>query len=118
MFKELLRNLVASVDGAVGSVIMGIDGISIDEYCEREDTDLQLIGIELGSVVKEMNRASLSMDTGEVGEWAMVSDKRTVLVRTINQEYFAVLVLNGKGNLGKGRFKLRILLPQISKEFE
>lgn len=118
MFKELLKELVCSVDGAVGSVIMGVDGIAVDEYCDRDETDLQLIGIEFSAVVKEMSRASLSMETGVVGEIMMVSDERTVLVRKINEEYFTVLVLNGSGNVGKGRFKLRILVPSLFKEFE
>ncbi len=118
MFKEYLKELVRSVDGAVGAVIMGMDGIAVDEYCEREDTDIQLIGIEFSSVVKEMNRASESMETGEAGEVIMVCDKKSMLVRRINGEYFVVLVLNGSGNLGKGRFKLRLLVPRLSSEFE
>jgi predicted regulator of Ras-like GTPase activity (Roadblock/LC7/MglB family) len=117
MFKEFLKDLVVSVDGAVGSVIMGMDGIAVDEYGGRADTDLQLIGTELSSLVKDMNRASASMESGSVGEALFVTEKRSLIVRAINEEYFAVLVLNGKGNLGKGRFKLRTLVPKIAKEF-
>ncbi len=118
MFKEYLKELVSSVEGSVGAVIMGMDGIAVDEYCEPEDDDIQLIGIELSSVVKEVNRASLSMETGTVGEIMVVCDKKPMIVRKINDEYFVALVLNGSGNLGKGRFKLRILVPQLSREFE
>jgi predicted regulator of Ras-like GTPase activity (Roadblock/LC7/MglB family) len=118
MFKKFLRELVESVDGAVGSVIMGMDGISVEEYCERADTDLQLIGIELSTVLKEMDRASNAMEDGTLDEAMMITGKRKVIVRKINEEYFWVLVLNGKGNLGKGRFRLRILVPKLAKEFE
>lgn len=118
MFKELLRELVDSVDGAIGAVIMGMDGISVEDYCERPETDLQVIGIESSSIVKEMGRAAASMDTGAVGEVIVVAESRTILVRRINEEYFITLVLNGLGNLGKGRFKLKILVPKISREFE
>ncbi len=117
MFTEFLKDLVDSVDGAVGAVIMGMDGIAVDEYGGRADTDLQLIGTELSSLVKDMKRASTSMDSGSVGEALFVTEKRILIVRTINEEYFTVLVLNGKGNLGKGRFKLRIMVPKIAKEF-
>ncbi len=117
MFTEFLKDLVVSVDGAVGAVIMGMDGISVEEYVGRADTDLQLIGTELTSLVKDMNRASASMDSGSVGEALFVTEKRTLIVRSINEEYFTVLVLNGKGNIGKGRFKLRILVPKIADEF-
>jgi predicted regulator of Ras-like GTPase activity (Roadblock/LC7/MglB family) len=118
MFKELLRELVSSVDGAVGAVIMGMDGISIEEYCEQVDLDLQLIGIEFSAVVKDMSRASLSMEAGQVGEIMMVTDKRNMIIRNINKDYFLTLVLNAAGNLGKGRFKLRMLIPKLAGEFE
>jgi predicted regulator of Ras-like GTPase activity (Roadblock/LC7/MglB family) len=118
MFKELLKEIVCSVDGAAGAVIMGMDGISVEEYAEHENLDLQLIGIELSTVVKEMNRAAISMDTGPMGEMMMVNREKTVIARKINDDYFVALVLNGTGNLGKGRFKLRILVPRMASEFE
>ncbi|MEK6776476.1 MAG: roadblock/LC7 domain-containing protein [bacterium] len=118
MFKELLKEIVCSVDGAEGAVIMGMDGISVDEYIEQENLDLQLIGIELSTVVKEMSRAAISMETGPMGEMMMVNRDKTVIARKINDGYFVALVLNGKGNLGKGRFKLRLLVPRFAKEFE
>jgi predicted regulator of Ras-like GTPase activity (Roadblock/LC7/MglB family) len=118
MFKEDLKALVSVVDGAIGAAIMGMDGIAVDEYCEQEEANLQLIGIEFSSVVKEIYRASESTETGEVGEVIMVCDKKSVIVRKINNDYFVVLVLNGPGNLGKGRFKLRVLVPRLSVEFE
>ncbi len=118
MFKEFLSDLVQAVDGALGSVLMGMDGIPIEEFCVRPEEDLQLIGIEVSSILREMNRAAQSMETGALGEFLMVNEDRTTLVRKINEEYFLVLVLNGKGNLGKGRFKMRVMVPRISKEFE
>ena len=118
MFKEFLSDLVQSVDGAIGSILMGMDGIPIDEFCMRPEEDLQLIGIEVSSILKELNRAAQSMETGLLGEFLMVHEKKTTLVRKINEEYFLVLVLNGNGNLGKGRFRMRVMVPRISKEFE
>lgn len=118
MFKEFLKRLVHSVEGALGAVIMGIDGISVDEYCEKPDLDVQMIGIEFSSIVKEMNRVSSSIDSGHVDEIMVVADNRAVLVRKISDEYFIALVLNGMGNLGKGRFKLKIMVPQLATEFE
>ncbi|MDX1763348.1 MAG: roadblock/LC7 domain-containing protein [bacterium] len=118
MFKKFLRELVESVDGAIGSVIMGMDGISVEEYCQRPDADIQMIGTELSAVLKEMNRASRAMEDDTLGEAMMITDKLKVIVRKINEEYFWVLALNGNGNLGKGRFKLRVLVPKLANEFE
>lgn len=118
MFKDQLMELVNAVEGALGAVIMGMDGISVDEFCKPPEADLQVIGIEFSSIVKEMTKASHSMEAGSIGEIMMVTDQKTVIVRKINEEYFVALVLNGTGNLGKGRFKLRMMIPHMSKEFE
>ncbi len=117
MFKKFLKDLVVSVDGAVGAVIMGMDGIPVDEYCERPDSDLQLVGIESATLLKEMNRASDSMECGLLREAVMVNEQQTLVVRKINEDYFVVLILNGNGNLGKGRFKLRMFVPKVIQEF-
>ena len=117
MFKEQLRGLVESVEGSLGAVIMGTDGISVDLYAAEGAPDLELHGIEFSSVVKEMQRAASSLEMGPLGEAMLVTGEGAVLARQINADYFVLLALAAGGNLGKGRFKLRILVPRLAAEF-
>ena len=80
-FKEIIGELVERVDGARAPILMGYDGIAIEEYRkEGIDTDIQLIGIEYSSILKEMKRASEILEAGEVAEVSIVTGKGIVVV--------------------------------------
>jgi hypothetical protein len=40
------------------------------------------------------------------------------LVRVINQTYFVAMTLTPNGNLGKGRYLLRLMAPGLAKELD
>jgi hypothetical protein len=40
----------------------------------------------------------------------------TTLIRVINQTYFVAITMDPEGNLGKGRFLLRVLAPKLAQE--
>ena len=44
MFDEILKNIVARTDGAVGALIMGLDGISVARAGEESTIDIDVIG--------------------------------------------------------------------------
>jgi hypothetical protein len=38
------------------------------------------------------------------------------LIRVINETYFVAVALSPEGNLGKGRYLLRIVAPKLAEE--
>ena len=113
-FKEILGELVERVDGARAAILMGYDGIAIDEYRkEGVDTDIQLIGIEYSSILKEMKRASEILEAGEVAEVSIVTGKGMVVVRGVTDEYFVMVSLTVDGNLGKARYLMKMAAPKL-----
>lgn len=44
---------------------------------------------------------------------AIQAEKLTTVVRMLNGDYFVALALTPEGNLGKGRFLLRIAAPKF-----
>jgi len=115
-FKEILGELVERVDGARAAILMGYDGIAIDEYRkEGVDTDIQLIGIEYSSILKEMKHASEILEAGEVTEVSIVTGKGMVVVRGVTDEYFVMVSLTVDGNLGKARYLMKTAAPKLKE---
>lgn len=115
MFKQALRDCVDNVEGGVGALLMGFDGIAVDQYA-KEGFDIETMGMEFSVVLSDARKAALSLDVGRTDEVAFKAEKMTAVVRILNDEYFIVLALKPTGNLGKGRFMLRLAAPKVMQD--
>jgi predicted regulator of Ras-like GTPase activity (Roadblock/LC7/MglB family) len=117
IFEEVVEKVVEDVHGAMAALIMGRDGIALSQHlAEGVAVDLETLGVEYSNLLAEISRASETIGSGDVQEVCLLTDKYLILLRSINPEYFIALILNPQGNLGKGRFMLRINVPKIRAE--
>ena len=116
-FSEILKELVNSTEGALGALIVGLDGIPVEEYAVSSDIDIQSMTVEFSSLLKEIEKGSQSAEMGSTREVTVIADKAVIMLRRLNDEYFIVLILKPEGNFGKGRFLLRMSAPRLLKEF-
>jgi len=118
-FRKTLKDLVDSIDGGHGAVIMGYDGIPIDEYIKEDvPLDVQLLSVEYATLLKEIKRTIDVLKTGEMEEISISTGLSRVIVRPVSQEFFVVLVLDREGNFGKGRYLLKRDAPKIGQELQ
>jgi predicted regulator of Ras-like GTPase activity (Roadblock/LC7/MglB family) len=115
-FKDILREVVENTDGAVASILMGFDGITVDSYVdEASGIDMETVGSEYSQVLAQIKQAAQLLDMGTAREVAVQAENMTTLMRLLNDEYFVALAIAPTGNLGKARFLLRL---QASKLLE
>ena len=118
-FRDTLADIVNNVGGGLGAVIMGYDGIAIDEYSPQQDScDMPLIAVEYATLLKEVRRTVSVLKTGEMEEMTIFTTKIGVIVRIINEEFFVLLAIDSTGNHGKGRFLLRRAVPLLQEELQ
>lgn len=107
MFKEILERIVTNCSGGVGAVLMGYDGIGIDQYVVDENTlDLNLVGIEYSNVTKEIANAADILNVGTLQEVSIKTDHYYVIIRSLTDDYFVALMIERSGNYGQGRYLL------------
>ncbi len=116
-FPEVLKEIVERVDGAASAMIIGTDGISVDEYSSEKLVDLTGLSAEASAMIKDIGLASDNLQIGEAKEFSIISDKCGIVMRKINNEYYLALVIKPDGNYGKGRFVLRTAIPKLEGEF-
>ena len=105
MFNEILQRIVEETGGGVGAVLMGYDGISIDQFfAPDEETDLQMVVVEYSNVLKEIRKTADILSLGEMEEISIRTDRLIIVIRVLNEEYFVALIINHDGNFGKGRY--------------
>jgi predicted regulator of Ras-like GTPase activity (Roadblock/LC7/MglB family) len=107
MFSKILERIVTETGGGIDAVLMGYDGIAVDQFCvPGEKADLQLVAIEYANVLKEMRKTTEILDIGDLEEVAIKTERYQVVVRIITPEYFVALTLRRDGNFGKARYLL------------
>lgn len=116
-FLEVLKDSVDKVDGAVSAMIIGIDGMSVQEYAREKLVDLTGLSAEASAMIKDISLAADNLGLGEAREFSIISDRCGIIMRKINTDYYLALVIKPDGNYGKGRFILKTAIPKLEGEF-
>lgn len=115
--RESLNTIVQSVDGSLAAVVMAYDGIPIDEVAvEQSEFDMQLLSVEYATVLKEIKRAVDVIKMGSLEEVSISTFRTCVVVRVLNDDLFAALILSRDGNIGKGRYMLKLKSFEMLRE--
>lgn len=116
-FQDILKTSVHAVDGGLASVVMGFDGIAVEQYVnDGSGVDVQTLGVEYSSALTEVRRTADALASGNVQEVAVTTERALVLLRPVNPDYFVALVLKHDGNFGKGRYILRRAARALADE--
>ena len=121
-FRSILRSLVVECGGGIGAVLMGSDGIPIDEYVADEvpegplREDFGTAGVEFSRILEEIRKAADALAGGAVQETIVTMSRMTLVFRAIDPDTFLVLALTPDGNLGKARYLIRRQLHAIRRE--
>ncbi len=114
MFKQVLREVVERTEGGLAGLVMGFDGIPVENYVKGETVfDVETVGMELSFILTQIAKAAEMLEVGRACEVAIQAERMTTLIRLLNRQYFAALTLAPGGNYGKGRFLLRTLTPKL-----
>lgn len=116
-FSDILKEVVHGTEGALGALIVGLDGIPVEEYSLNKELDLQSMTVEYSALLKEIEKGSQAARLGTTKEVTVIAEKAMIMLRRLNDEYFFVLIIKPEGNFGKGRFLLRMSVPKLLKEF-
>ena len=105
MFSKILQRIVEETGGGIGAVLMGYDGIAIDQFFSPdEELDLQMVVVEYSNVLKEIRKTAEILSLGEMEEISIRTDRFIIVIRMLNEEYFVALIIGHDGNFGKGRY--------------
>jgi predicted regulator of Ras-like GTPase activity (Roadblock/LC7/MglB family) len=116
MFANLLDSLINKVEGAIGAIVMGMDGISIEKRHSDNGRNIEALAAEYTPLLKASSATTQEMTLGSLDELIVSAGTRTIAVRMITAEYFLLVLLNKDGNIGRARFELRKAKYALQKE--
>jgi predicted regulator of Ras-like GTPase activity (Roadblock/LC7/MglB family) len=114
MFKDVLRDVVERTEGGIAGLLMGFDGIPVENYVKADaNTEVESVGMEYSVILTQIIKAAKMLDAGEAREVSIQAENVTTVIRLLNKDYFVALTMGPHGNFGKGRFLLRTLTPKL-----
>ena len=105
MFRTVLAEVRDRVPGALAVSLIGLDGIAIEALNDR-GVPLDVIGAEFGGFIKSIRLSNTELNTGEVLQFSLVTEKYVTFLSAVTPEYFVLLVMQPDGNYGRARFEL------------
>ena len=105
MFRDVLTGLRERIEGAMAVSLIGLDGIAVETVGDRA-VPLDVLGAEFGSFIKSIRHANTELNTGEVLQFSLVTEKYITFLSEVTSEYYILLVLDPGGNYGRARFEL------------
>lgn len=115
MFKTVLRDVVERTEGGIAGLIMGYDGIPVENYVRGDAKfDVESVGMEYSIILTQIMKAARMLEAGEAREVSIQAEKLTTVIRFLDANYFVAVTMSPSGNFGKARFLLRTLTRSCS----
>ena len=105
MFRDVLARLQQRVDGALAASLIGLDGIAV-ETINDHNVPLDILGAEFGSFIKSIRHTNTELNTGEVLQFSLITEKYITFLSEVTPDYYILLVLTPDGNYGRARHEL------------
>jgi predicted regulator of Ras-like GTPase activity (Roadblock/LC7/MglB family) len=105
VFRQVLEQIRDRVDGTLAVSLIGLDGISI-EVVNRDSVPLDTMGAEFGGFIKSIRVANTELNTGDVLQFSLVTEKYIAFLSAVTHDYYVLLVMKPDGNFGRARFEL------------
>ncbi|HET7451308.1 MAG TPA: roadblock/LC7 domain-containing protein [Thermoanaerobaculia bacterium] len=116
VFRETLLEFAERVEGLHGVSLIGRDGIAIDSVVPAEDSVLESVSAEITGVLSNLSAADLGIEDGTVRQFAVRSNKATIMLSAVTSEYYLLILLSPEGNAGRALFEARKAGFALEKE--
>jgi len=104
-FRDVLEGIRERVEGTLAVSLLGLDGITVDSINPGR-VPLDVMGAEFSGFLKSIRLSNTELNTGEVQQFSLVTERYIAFVSAVTTEYYVLLVTTSNGNYGRARFEL------------
>lgn len=113
MFADRLQRIHSRLEDALAVSLVGRDGMPVETYSSAE-LDIEALAAELLTQVRAISNDQRELAVGPVRQLAVTTDKYSLMVGALTEEYFLLLILDDGRSIGRARYELR----RASLDFE
>lgn len=106
VFREVLEQIARRVDGTLALSLLDLEGIPVDSI-NPGSIPLEHISAELTAAFKSIRVSNTGVDTGDVEQLSVTTDRYQIFLFSITSEYYVLMVMSPEGNHGRARWELK-----------
>ena len=116
-FRELLKQLVESVEGASGAILLESAGEAVQWHCtdESQAERLRLRSAYVAVVLQNSRALAARALMGEGVRLVMQYDGASFIVQMIERDYFVVLELDPWANIAEAIYRLQPAVERLRR---
>ncbi len=114
--RDILEDMVKSVNGALGAVVGGFDGVAVEAVVTDEKIKVEEIAASIGMGLTYMQKVAEETKSGDIQNVLIEMDKGTFYFTPINNDYWLGMILEPGANVGRAKLELKKALPKMVKE--
>lgn len=107
MFLERLSLISKRIGSTLALCLVGRDGIPVETFRTDPDIDIEVLAAEMTLQVRSIVESYDELEAGPLSHYTLTTDQLTLMVSSVANGYYLLLVLGPEGNLGRARFELR-----------
>ena len=116
LIDTLLNELVSSVDGATGAIIVALDGEAVQFGTSTLSERLRLRGAYAAVVMKAFRLAAVRSGLGRLKHLVVKYNGSTLVIREIDDDCSVVLELKPNANVGRAVYRMEKAVPGLLHE--
>ena len=117
MFQPILEKLVNTIEGALGAAVMNRSGVIVESLCLASEAASSVDGVpELGPIFEQLDGMRDLFDPGSYRSCVIRGHSRVTLIRPLDAEYLALLWVRPSTLIGRAKFKLRVISPDLTAQ--
>jgi len=115
-FKTILVNLMDSVPGATGAILVDWEGEAVEQSCLYDIFDLKVVGAHKSILMNLLKEAHQSMGSGEIRHMVITTERQHYLTGSVGAEYSLVMTLDRSATVGLAIRHFKFAIDRMYKE--
>ena len=117
-FTNLLQQLVSSVEGATGALVVEADGEAVQWYAPAGAERLRLRCAYVVHVLQSCRAASARLNLAETGCLTISYEGATFVAQEVSPGYYLLLEIGSSVNIAPAVYRFKQVLPEARVLFE
>lgn len=114
ILSQLIEKLTSDCDGALAGFVTSFDGLPVELCSTAEEAPARAAGMEFAFVLTQVRKAADILKVGALEEVIICCEQYTFVLRVLDDDHFAGVLLAPEANLGKSRFELRMAAADLT----
>ena len=114
--EDILGNMVKAVDGALGALVGGFDGMGVAAVVSDERINVAEITAAIAMALTYVQKVAEETKAGDLEEVVIQMGKGTFYVKPLTSDYWMGMILAPDANIGRAKLELNKAMPKMVKE--